>query len=168
MSVPVIRLGARHERLTYAVFVLLWSSGLLWLVFHYFLGLDGEFGPEPHPFEKWWLRLHGLAAMLALLTIGSVATHHMRLAWNRGKNRHTGLPMLVLTAWLAATGYALYYFSTDDNATWLPVLHWAAGLTLPLMLLAHIAAGRRRAMLARKPTGQTGADIISSHVGGHV
>jgi cytochrome b561 len=56
--------------------------------------------------------------------------------------------MLALTVWLAATGYALYYFSTDDNAAWLPLLHWIAGLALPLGLVLHIRLGRRRALPA--------------------
>ncbi|MGQ9685353.1 MAG: hypothetical protein ACUVT2_03460 [Thiobacillaceae bacterium] len=144
MSAPVIRLGSRHKRLTYTTFALLWTSGALWLLFHYFFGTEGEFGPAPHPLEQWWLRLHGLLAMLALVAIGSIATNHMRLAWNRKKNRRTGLAMLMLTAWLAATGYALYYFSTDENAAWLPLLHWTAGLALPIMLALHVALGRRR------------------------
>ncbi|WP_310447236.1 hypothetical protein [Thiobacillus sp.] len=145
MNAPVIRLGARHKRLAYAAFALLWASGALWLLFHYFFGVAGDFGPEPHPLEKWWLRMHGLAAMLALVAVGSLATNHMRLAWSRKKNRRTGMPMLALTAWLAATGYALYYFSSDDNAAWLPLLHWTVGLALPLALVAHVVVGRRRA-----------------------
>lgn len=144
MSAPIIRLGSRHKRLAYAAFTLLWTSGALWLLFHYFFRVEGDFGPTAHPLEAWWLRLHGLMAMLALLAIGSLATHHMRLAWSRRKNLRTGLPMLVLTAWLAATGYALYYFASDDNAAWLPLLHWIAGLALPGWLSIHVLAGRQR------------------------
>jgi hypothetical protein len=144
MSPPIIRLGTRHKRLAYATFALLWVSGALWLLFHYFFGVEGDFGPEPHALEKWWLRLHGLAAMLALVALGSLLTNHVRLAWQRNKNRNSGLPMLALTVWLAATGYALYYFSSDANAAWLPLLHWIAGLALPLLLLIHIVVGRRR------------------------
>jgi uncharacterized membrane protein YfcA len=144
MSAPAIRLGPRHRRLAYATVALLWGSGALWLLFHYFLEVAGEFGPEPHPLEKWWLRLHGLAAMLALLAIGSLLTNHVRLAWQRKRNRRTGLPMLALLTWLAATGYALYYFASDANAAWLPLLHWVVGLALPLLLVIHVVVGRRR------------------------
>lgn len=152
MSAPIIRLGPRHKRLTYATFVLLWTSGVLWLLFHYFLRAEGDFGPIAHPLEAWWLRLHGLAAMLALVAVGSIATHHMRLAWNRKKNRHTGMSMLALNAWLAVTGYALYYFSSDDNAAWLPLLHWVVGLALPFALVLHVLVGRQRTPRAtRRP-----------------
>ena len=156
MKPPVIRLAPGHKRLVYAVFALLWTSGALWLAFHYFFAVEGDFGPVPHPLEKWWLRLHGLAAMFALVASGSLATNHMRLAWAQKKNRATGLLMLVLITWLAATGYALYYFSTDANAAWLPLLHWAAGLALPFALAVHIVAGRRARRCAM-PTYQPAA-----------
>jgi hypothetical protein len=144
MSHAVIRLGSRHKNLLYAGLVLLWASGALWLMFHYFFQSEGDFGPQPHLLEKWWLRLHGLAGMLALILLGSLLPNHMKLAWKRRKNRRTGLPMLAGWGWLAATGYALYYFSSDANAAWLPLLHWCFGLALPAFLIIHIRHARKR------------------------
>lgn len=157
MSALTIRLGTRHRRLTYATFALLWTSGAVWLAFHYFLRVEGDFGPEAHPLEAWWLRLHGLMAMLALVAVGSLATNHVRLAWKRGKNLRTGLPMLAMTAWLAASGYALYYFASEANEAWLPLTHWIAGLAVPLAGLVHVREGRRRPAHAmhRKPARST-------------
>ena len=144
MSHAVIRLGARHKKMLYTGLALLWASGALWLLFHYFFQAEGDFGPEPHGLESWWLRLHGLAAMLALMLLGSLLPNHVKLAWTRRKNRRTGLPMLAVWGWLAATGYALYYFSSDANAAWLPLLHWGVGLTLPALLVVHLKQVRRR------------------------
>lgn len=144
MSALTIRLGSRHRRATYATFGLLWASGALWLLFHYFFRLEGDFGPEAHPLESWWLRLHGLMAMLALVALGSLAINHVRLAWNRRKNLRTGLAMVAMTGWLALTGYALYYFASEANEAWLPLTHWIPGLALPLAGLVHIRRGRRR------------------------
>ena len=144
MSKATIRLGPRHKKWLHAGFTLLWLSGALWLAFHYFFQVKGDFGPAPHPLQIWWLRLHGLMAMAALVLAGSLAPNHIRLAMDRRRNQRSGLTMLGLTVWLAATGYALYYFPTDDNANWLPHLHWIAGLALPLMLVLHIRMGRRR------------------------
>ena len=48
----------------------LWLSGGLWLIFHYFMRPVGEFGPEPHALEPWWLALHGFFAFLSLTVIG--------------------------------------------------------------------------------------------------
>lgn len=145
-KVPLpIRFGKPHRRVLYAVFVGLWGAGLLWLVFHYFFGVQGDFGPTPHPLEKWWLRAHGLFAFAALIALGSVLPVHARGAWERKRNRRTGVAMKFWMLWLAATGYTLYYFSSESNESWLPMLHWAAGLALPLMLVWHVRRGRSRA-----------------------
>ncbi len=140
-----IRLAKPHKHFLYATFLLLWASGVLWLVFHYFMQAQGEFGVTPHPTENWWLRLHGLMVFAALVGIGSVLPVHAQRAWQLKKNRQTGLTMKLLLAWIAATGYALYYFASEVNENWLPVLHWGAGLAWPLMLVLHIQSGRRRA-----------------------
>lgn len=139
-----LRLSRLHEQWTYTVITLLWGSGALWLLFHYFARSEGRFGPEPHPLEAWWLKLHGLAMMLALVTFGSVFVHHVRRAWQLRRNRFAGGALATCSLWLAASGYALYYFADDANAGWLPLLHWIPGLLLPIVLTIHIIAGRRR------------------------
>jgi hypothetical protein len=160
MSPPVVRLGARHRRLLHGGFALLWVSGALWLMFHYFFQTNGEFGPAQHPLEIWWLRLHGLMAMLALALVGSLAPNHIRLAWSRRRNLSTGLPMLGLAVWLAATGYALYYFSSDANENWLPLLHWSVGLALPASLIAHVRRGRKRVSRVTSPSRHAPESMI--------
>ena len=79
-----------------------------------------------------------------LVVIGSVLPIHARRAWHLKKNRSSGLAMKSILLWMAATGYALYYFASDDNEAWLPLLHWIVGLSLPLMLVLHIRLGRAR------------------------
>lgn len=143
-----IRLGATHRKLLYGVFAAAWLSGVLWLGFHYFLQVEGDFGPMPHPLETWWLRLHGLFSFGMLIALGSVLPVHARRAWQLGKNRPSGLGMKLVFGWLAVTGYALYYFASEDNQAWLSLLHWTVGLTLPLALLVHIVLGRRRVKTA--------------------
>ena len=139
-----IRFAKPHKHALYAVFMLLWLSGAVWLTLHYFLRVPGEFGVSAHPLEIWWLRLHGLMAFAALVAIGSVLPIHARRAWHLKKNRRSGLAMKSVFFWMAATGYALYYFACDDNESWLPLLHWIVGLALPLMLVFHIRVGRAR------------------------
>jgi hypothetical protein len=139
-----IRFSHRHRRALYGVFLGLWLSGAVWLLFHYLFAVEGDFGPAPHPLEKWWLRLHGLFAFAGLIAVGSVLPVHAKGAWQKAKNRVTGVMMKSWTLWLAATGYALYYFSSEANEAWLPLLHWAVGLCLPLMLWTHIRRGRAR------------------------
>lgn len=151
---PPIRLHTRHKGTLYGIVLALWTSGVLWLLFHYFLRVAGEFGETAHPLETWWLRLHGLMAFAALVAIGSVLPIHARRAWQLNKNRRTGLAMKLYLLWLALTGYALYYFLSESNEAWLPLAHWIAGLALPLLGVLHIRIGRRR-KAQRMPLRQT-------------
>lgn len=140
-----IRFAASHRKLLYSVFTLLWLSGVFWLGLHYFMRVQGEFGITPHPAEVWCLRLHGLLMFAVLVALGSVLPVHARRAWQLNKNRSSGVLMKALFLWLGLTGYALYYFASDSNENWLPILHWGVGLSVPLMLLLHIHQGRKRA-----------------------
>jgi hypothetical protein len=139
---PGVGLGRVHRRGLAGVFGLLWVSGLLWLVYHYFLRAEGPFGPRPHPLEGWWLRLHGLAAFGALLAVGSLLPLHARGGWVLRKRLRSGLTTLGTFAWLGFTGYALYYFADPEERAWLPWLHWAAGLAVPVLLVAHVRRWR--------------------------
>src|ERR1041385_1836374 len=125
-----MRLGVWHARSIYLTTALLVVSGLLWLGFHYFLRIDGEFGPQPHPLEYWWLRLHGASAMLSLIALGSVMPVHIRRAWALRRNRVTGVAISALLAFLVLTGYALYYFAGGASRGWISIAHWAIGLAL--------------------------------------
>lgn len=146
-----IRFPKPHKYALYAVFTLLWLSGALWLGFHYFLQVPGEFGARPNPLELWWLRLHGFTGFLMLVAIGSVLPIHTRRAWHLHKNRSSGFGMHAVLLWLSISGYALYYFANDANEAWLPLLHWVAGMALPLLLVWHIRQGRAHARTVFNP-----------------
>lgn len=139
-----LRLLPGQRKALYVSTGALWLSGALWLLYHYFMAVNSPFGPTPNPLEQWWLRLHGLSAMAALLAVGSVLPYHAHRAWTLNKNRALGFALLSALAWLTLTGYALYYFATDSNQHWLPLLHWIPGLALPLLLTMHILQGRKR------------------------
>lgn len=146
---PTIRFSPFHRQTLYSVFTLLWVSGALWLVFHYFLRIPGEFGDKANPMEIWWLRLHGLFVFAMLVAVGSVLPVHARQAWKFKRNRISGLSIKIVFLWLAGTGYALYYFASDENQTWLALLHWGVGLPLPLLIAFHVRHRHRRTAATR-------------------
>jgi len=138
-----MRLSRGHLRWVYASCALLFASGALWLLFHYFVRVHGEFGDSPHALEVWWLRLHGAAAMLTLAVLGSLLPIHMRRGWHQRKNLLAGITLASLAVLLITSGYALYYFGSEESRPWISLLHWVLGLGAPLLLLWHIVSGRR-------------------------
>lgn len=89
------------------------------------------------------LMLHGGAAMIALLLFGAMFPIHIQQSWLRGKNRVMGSVLLATGAILIATAFGLYYAGSDIVRPWMSWIHLMIGLALPVLLLCHIASGRR-------------------------
>ena len=131
------RLSRAQRIATYAAFTLAWLSGAAWLLFHYFLRVQGEFALEPHPLERWWLRLHGLCAFALLWLGGVIWALHVRHGLRWPQRRRSGIAITLVFFVLAATGYLVYY--ADDGAARdaIVVLHWALGLSLLVPVALH-------------------------------
>ena len=137
------RLSLLHRRLTYLACALVYVSGVLWLLFHYGVPSQNDFGPARHPLESWWLRLHGAAAMGFLIAFGSLLPRHISEAWAMRRNVSTGVVTLAATAFLLLTGWGLYYLGDESLRGWLSVGHWAIGAAGAPLLLIHLLVGRR-------------------------
>jgi len=145
------RLPAWQRRAVYASTALLLGSGLLWLLFHYAMAVDSDFGPRPHPWTYFWLQLHGAAAMLALIVLGSMLPAHALASWRQRKNRAGGVLLGVLLGALVVTGWLLYYAAGESSRSWISALHWGLGLGLAPLLAWHAAAGLRLRQRAHHP-----------------
>ena len=152
VSAPAIRLGRWQQTYLYSVGALLVLSGILWLIFHYFVRTEGEFGPTLHPLEPWWLRIHGIAAAAFLIGFGSVLPGHVRRAWGAARNRITGTIFFAVMVTLTLSGYLLYYIGADAVREVMSLVHWAVGLALPVLTVWHVWRGRvwRRIKLAEQ------------------
>lgn len=139
-----VTLNRHHRRWLYASVVLLAGSGVLWLVMHYFAHAPGEFGEGRHPLEALAVKLHGAAAMWFLVMLGTMLPAHVVKAWALRKNLATGLALLAVNATLIATGYCLYYVSSERAHPWISAVHWGVGVVLPLLLLVHLLTRRSR------------------------
>ena len=51
----------------------------------YLLTKQGEFGPQSHPLEPWWLKLHGAFAFAFTWFFGLLWGTHVTVAWPRGR-----------------------------------------------------------------------------------
>jgi hypothetical protein len=154
-----MRLSSTHRVWFYASFALLLASGTLWVVFHYFIRVRGEFGVVAHPLQIWWLRLHGAAAMLSVAVLGSLLPIHVRRHWHQGKNRLAGTVAGAIALLLIVTGYALYYLSSEALRPWISTGHWLLGLAALPLLLVHIHSGRR-SVASAAPSASLG---VSQH-----
>ncbi|MFC5742632.1 hypothetical protein [Dyella tabacisoli] len=140
-----LRLSRQRRYTVYGIGWTLWLSGALWLLFHYLLMSKGEFGDTPHPLEPWWLRLHAAMAFATLWSFGLVWGVHIVAGWRTNRQRVSGGLSVALLVWLIVTGFLLYYLGDERWRGITSVAHWAVGLSLPAIFVAHVILGRRRA-----------------------
>lgn len=137
-----MRLSTQHQAWIYASFSLLFLSGTLWVVYHYFFQIEGQFGPQVHPLEPWWLKIHGAAVMLFLFILGTLLLSHMDKAWRLSRNLTTGIAFVVFNAVLIVSGYMLYYFGGEQARPIISLVHWIVGLFGPILVGLHVWRGR--------------------------
>ncbi len=139
MRAPLLKLPSWHKRWLYTSFTALLATGLAWLLLHY--GRDAE--SLPLPAEGWLMRIHGLASMLALLSLGMVAGSHVPAGWRlstqagRHGQRRSGLWLSTLLAVVVLMAYGLLYLVPEawhEMAGW---LHAGLALSLPLLWWWH-------------------------------
>ena len=163
MTSPAMRLGKWHQGYLYVFGTLLVLSGALWLLFHYFVRMPGQFGDSPHSLEPWWLGIHGLSAAAFLIGFGSVLPGHVRRAWVGRRNRISGAFFFTLLALLIATGYGLYYLGEDSVRELVSAVHWMVGLGMPALMGCHIWLGRasRKLRYAKAASAATASGVES-------
>lgn len=137
------RLERWQRRAIYATGAVLLASGVAWLVLRYFLRPVSEFGETVNPFEPWAMKLHGLAAMVALFFLGSLIHVHIRRALKSGRNLVTGWAMIATLLLLALTGYGLYYVAGEADRPLWSAVHWIVGLAVAVLFVLHIVVGRK-------------------------
>jgi hypothetical protein len=120
-------------------------SGVLWLLFHHFMSVEGEFGPAAHPLERTWIVVHGAAAVLAAWVLGLIWMGHVRRGLGFGRRLPSGLGLVLLVGFLMLSGWGLYYIGDDRWRGWTGTAHWVVGLLAAVILIAHSGFGRPRA-----------------------
>jgi hypothetical protein len=132
-----LRLERGLRWLVHAGLAVLFASGVAWWA------LDDA----PGSARPYLIATHGLAAMVFLATFGAVLALHVGASWQRGRNRVSGIAMLVLLGTLMATAFGLYYSGSDSFREILADIHLGAGLVLAPIVAVHIwlgAQGRRQ------------------------
>ena len=144
-----IKLPRLRRLSVYAVALGLWISGGVWLIAHYYLVHQGEYGPETNPIEPWSLDVHGAFAMMAIWTLGLLWGVHVLAGWRARRGRWSGSVLIAAMALLMLTGYLLYYVADEDLRGWPSLIHWVLGLAgLPLFLWHRFA--RKQRQVSRK------------------
>jgi len=88
------------------------------------------------------LKLHGAAAMLGLMVLGSLLSTHIHRFWRLRRNRLAGGVFLSSALLLIVSGYGLYYFGGDQARALCRQLHIVIGLLALPAFAMHLWRGR--------------------------
>lgn len=141
---PGIRLSKLHETWVTAISLAVFISGVLWLLWHYCLAVQGPFGSEPHPLEAWCLKFHGATAMAFLVLLGTLIPGHIHRNWRMRRNLLSGIFLLIPLAFLVLSGYGLYYAGGEGFRAFLVISHWGVGLASFIPFFLHVMLGKKR------------------------
>ena len=144
MSNFSIRLGWLQKWAVYIVSLVLLLTGILWLWFHYFVVIEGEYGPQVHPLENTFLVIHGTTGLLFLVLYGSMLPVHVLQAWRLRKNRISGTIFFAIIFILSLTSVGLYYLGGEYSREVTSLVHWVVGLSFPVIMCLHVWYGRYR------------------------
>tara|TARA_R110000868_G_scaffold207285_6_gene456287 strand:- start:892 stop:1356 length:465 start_codon:yes stop_codon:yes gene_type:complete len=129
---------SRSRRLTlYVTFAGVWITGVLWLIYHYFLQTEGPFGFQNNPLEKTWLQFHAAFSFVAIGLFGMLWAIHIVRGWNMNWRRWSGGTMVGVMVVLTISGYALYYVESQELDDITSVVHWSVGLAALGVFLIH-------------------------------
>lgn len=149
----VLRLYPYFRSVVYALFSILFITGAAWIA-------ADQMKDAPLAGETWQmvasnlLMIHGGAAMLTLICIGSLIPLHMERGWRSRRNRLAGAVMVGCNTVLIATAFGLYYAGSEIWRPWMSNLHIALGIVLPALFIMHVLAGRRSSSRPRNVSRQ--------------
>lgn len=125
----------------YLAIAILFGTGAAWWLVQ--LATDGEaLTSGTRALLPWLLKVHGAAAMFALVIVGVIYPLHITRGWRLRRNRFWGVVLSVATILLVATAYLLYYASGEGLRAAASSIHLWVGLFLPVIIVWHIRSGR--------------------------
>jgi len=138
---PAFRLNKILQSCVYLTYGVLFFTGLAWVIGS---TKDDSAVSSANDWQPFWLKLHGAAAIPALIIIGILIPLHMQRAWKAKKNRVTGLFMIAINVVLILTAWSLNYGGDEGARGWISKIHIAIGLFFPVALVFHIWIGRKK------------------------
>lgn len=123
-----LRLSQSQLYLVFGISAGVWLSGVVWLIYHYFMQIEGPFGFQKHPIEPLSLKVHGAFSFVSLWLFGTLWWTHVVRGWTANWRRWSGGSMVAAVAVLILSGWGLYYFVERNLREWTSLTHWVVGL----------------------------------------
>lgn len=142
-----------YRRIVYTLFTISWLTGTLFFILNRWVTVEGDFGPEKHPWQFPILMTHGASAFMMIFIFGVAVASHVSANWHIKAARRLSIFLVITMSFQIISAYLLYYLA---NETWREIIanmHAITGFLLPALLFVHVVhAWRvRRRSVSRSP-----------------
>lgn len=143
-----VRLPKLIKNLLYGFFAVSLVTGCTFFVLNQFVVIEGPFGPQKHPWQKYFLMTHGASAFIIMTLFGMMLSSHVPKTWPLKKNKITGMLLVTIVSLQMITAYCLYYLVLGEYRIFLIYTHLVTGITLPVALVGHLIRTKVRKKIA--------------------
>ena len=102
-----VRLPKIIKNSIYGLFLISLVTGYTFFILNQFIVIEGPFGPQKHPLQKYFLMTHGASAFLIMTLFGAMLAAHVPKTWHLGKNKITGVFLIAVIASQMITAYCV-------------------------------------------------------------
>jgi RsiW-degrading membrane proteinase PrsW (M82 family) len=141
-----LKIPWRYRGLLFGFIALSWLTGVTFFVMNRWITVEGEFGPEKHPAQAIFLKVHGAAAFTMMVSYGYLLATHVPAGLRSRRQRMIGLTLVAAQGFMILTAYGLYYISGEQFREWVSYAHASVGFVFPALLAWHILSGIRERM----------------------
>lgn len=143
MSAVRLKIEPWFKRLLYTSLSVSWVTGTSFFILNTWVRIEGEFGPEKHPWQFLILTVHGLAAFFMLMVSGAIFSNHVPMGWRSKRLRKVGISLVTVVSCQLLSAYLLYYLGDPTIREIVMYLHLSIGFSLPFVLWLHIYLGKK-------------------------
>lgn len=119
-------------------------TGVAFYILNSWITVEGDFGPEKHPWQFSILKIHAASAFTIIILYGAMWGSHVQLGWRSKTSRKSGISLTALLGLQILSAYLLYYLSSDTTREFVAYIHLGIGLSIPASLIIHIITARKR------------------------
>ncbi len=125
-----------------AIVLTSWVTGVTFFILNNYVQIDGEFGPQKHPAQFLFLKIHGASAFAMMISFGYLLATHVPIGYRAKRERILGLLLTGVQALLVVSAYYLYYGSDEDRRSLVAWTHLSLGVIYPFIIALHVVFGK--------------------------
>lgn len=118
--------------------------GVIYGIYKYFLQVESQYGPRPHPMQDLWQGIHIVLSPLLIFAFGLLWKNHIVLMYQNALiKRRSGIILVVSMIIMIFSGYLVQVVYQEQPQKIVAILHIAISALFSFAYIVHHLLGRR-------------------------